>query len=266
VAIRTLTLDAPEQGLRPGRMGVGAGIVIDSRAEEEFEECALKARFLTGLDPGFLLFETMCVTPADGVRHLGRHMARLRGSAAALGFACDAGEIRRAVLEQAAALAPHTVARMRLALHRDGRFDIVVAPLDPLPGAPDEPVELLIDDRPLEGAALLLAHKTTLRERYDAGMALAARRGAFDVLHFNRDGELTEGARSNVFVRIDGQWRTPPVAAGLLPGVMRGVLLEDAELAAVEAPICAAELARAQEIIVCNALRGALRARVAGRV
>jgi len=49
VVIRTLTLGPAEDGVRPGRLGVGAGIVIDSTAAEEFEECALKARFLTGL-------------------------------------------------------------------------------------------------------------------------------------------------------------------------------------------------------------------------
>jgi para-aminobenzoate synthetase / 4-amino-4-deoxychorismate lyase len=49
VAIRTLTLGAAVAGVRPGRMGVGAGIVIDSTAADEFAECALKARFLTGL-------------------------------------------------------------------------------------------------------------------------------------------------------------------------------------------------------------------------
>ena len=52
VAIRTLTLARAAGNLRRGRMGVGAGIVSDSTAAEEFEECALKARFLTGLASG----------------------------------------------------------------------------------------------------------------------------------------------------------------------------------------------------------------------
>ncbi len=51
VAIRTLTLGAEAGGLRPARLGIGAGIVLDSRADDEFEECLLKARFLTGLAP-----------------------------------------------------------------------------------------------------------------------------------------------------------------------------------------------------------------------
>ncbi len=51
VAIRTLVLGPVRGGVRAGRMGVGAGIVLDSEAEAEFEECALKAGFLTGLAP-----------------------------------------------------------------------------------------------------------------------------------------------------------------------------------------------------------------------
>jgi len=49
VAIRTLTLGTEAGGLRPARLGIGAGIVLDSRVDDEFEECLLKARFLTGL-------------------------------------------------------------------------------------------------------------------------------------------------------------------------------------------------------------------------
>ncbi|WP_309404460.1 aminodeoxychorismate synthase component I [Cupriavidus basilensis] len=54
VAIRTLALGPALGGVRAGRMGVGAGIVLDSEAASEFQECALKAAFLTGLvpDPG----------------------------------------------------------------------------------------------------------------------------------------------------------------------------------------------------------------------
>jgi para-aminobenzoate synthetase / 4-amino-4-deoxychorismate lyase len=82
VAIRTLTLGAEAGGLRPLRIGIGAGIVQDSRAADEFEECRLKARFLTGLNPGFELFETMHAT-REGIRHLERHLARLARSARA---------------------------------------------------------------------------------------------------------------------------------------------------------------------------------------
>ena len=259
VTIRTLTLGPAEHGLRAGRMGIGAGIVSDSKAAEEFEECALKARFLTGLDPGFTLLETLYATRAGGIRHLRRHLARLLASAAAFAFACPRAEIERALREQVPNLPAWAPSRLRLALHHDGRFDLMVSPLAPLP---DAPVGLLLATEPVDGDDPFLGHKTSLRARHEAAIAAAERRGAFDALFVNRAGFLTEGARSNVFLRIDGEWLTPPLIAGVLPGVMRGVLLADPAWGAREALLTPAELARAERIVVCNALRGPLAARL----
>jgi para-aminobenzoate synthetase/4-amino-4-deoxychorismate lyase len=55
-------------------------------ASSEYDESRLKARFLTTLDPGFTLFETLRYQ-AGRLIHLDRHLARLAASAQALGFA-----------------------------------------------------------------------------------------------------------------------------------------------------------------------------------
>ncbi|MFL6719754.1 MAG: aminotransferase class IV, partial [Burkholderiaceae bacterium] len=68
----------------------------------------------------------------------------------------------------------------------------------------------------------------------------------------------------NVFLLLDGQWLTPPLDAGVLPGVMRGVLLDDPAWRPREARLTLADLRRAGQVVVCNALRGALRAHIAG--
>jgi para-aminobenzoate synthetase/4-amino-4-deoxychorismate lyase len=127
-----------------------------------------------------------------------------------------------------------------------------------------EPVELLLSDEPTRADDLFLRHKTSVRARYDAAWRAAERQGAFDTLFFNERDELTEGGRSNVFVRIGGRWYTPPLSAGLLPGVMRAAMLDDPAWGAIEVPISRAMLLRAQEVVVCNALRGPLRAVLRG--
>jgi para-aminobenzoate synthetase/4-amino-4-deoxychorismate lyase len=259
VAIRTLTLGRESrEGLRPLRLGIGAGIVIDSRADDEYEECRLKGRFLTGLDPGFELFETMLWQPGQGVRSLDRHLARLERSARRLGFAFDR-EIVLAALAGFERGAPAAVTRLRLALAHDGRPTLAHAPLAPLTSGP---VRLLIADDALSLARPLAAHKTTLRHRYDAGIRAAEQAGAFDTLFFDAAGRLVEGGRSNVFVRLDGRWWTPPLADGPLPGVMRAALLADPAWGAAERSLTRADLARAQGVMVCNALRGALAAQI----
>lgn len=78
------------------------------------------------------------------------------------------------------------------------------------------------------------------------------------MLFFNERGELTEGGRSNVFVKLDGQWVTPPLSCGVLPGVMRGVLLDDPAFAAKERVVTRDDLSRAEALLLTNALRGTL--------
>ena len=263
VAIRTLTLGREAQGLRPARLGIGAGIVADSRADDEFEECRLKARFLTGLDPGFELFETMLATSGHDARtevaHLDRHLDRLARSAGVLGFAFDRATAFDAVTSRALALARGALWRLRLTLSHDGRMSLRHAALSALA---DETVTLRVADARLPNANPLSAHKTTLRAAYDEGVRTAEHIGAFDSLFFTADGRLVEGGRSSVFVRIDGRWLTPPLADGALPGVMRACLLEAPGWAATERSLTWRNLRSAQAVVVCNALRGVLPARL----
>ncbi|CAB3783550.1 aminodeoxychorismate synthase component I [Paraburkholderia fynbosensis] len=266
VAIRTLTLNRSAQtGALQGKMGIGAGIVLDSVAADEYAECRLKARFLTGADPGFELFETMYATREDGVRHLARHLQRLSSSAAALGFRLDdIDAVRAQIAAECASLPEHMPHRMRLALRKDGTVQITAAVLTPLT---ESSVGVLLGPDhaflATEAGDPLLHHKTTRRADYDRGWREAEAKGAFDTLFFNERGELTEGGRSNVFVKLAGRWWTPPLASGVLPGVMRGVLLDEASgLQAAEKVLTQADLLNAEALLICNALRGALEARL----
>ncbi len=255
VPIRTLVLDAANaSGMRVGEMGVGAGIVYDSDAAEEFAECQLKARFLTGLPSDFELFETMYATHAQGCRHMERHLARLRTSAAYFGFCLDEDAIRQMLQEACSGLLPEGAHRMRLTLEKSGRCNIQTAALSSLP----VPLRVSIAPEPTLSDDVFLRHKTTARVQYDAAWRAAETQGAFDMLFVNQQGELTEGGRSNVFVKLAGRWYTPPLSAGVLPGVMRSVLLDDPAWDAGERSLTVADLRKAESIVVCNALRGAL--------
>ena len=259
VPIRTLVLQAPGRGgVRAGELGVGAGIVHDSDALGEYAECQLKAQFLTGLPNDFELFETMHATRIDGCRHLDLHLRRLRGSAAYFGFAYDEANVRALLQKTCAGLPAAGAHRLRLALNQTGVCSVQTAALLPLA----EPVKLLMAPQPTIANDLFLRHKTTLRTRYDAAWRAAEAHGAFDMLFCNEQGGLTEGARSNLFVKLDGRWVTPPLSAGLLPGVMRAVLLADPAWDARERNLTPDDLRAAQEIVVCNSLRGVLAATV----
>ncbi|MDK6079117.1 aminodeoxychorismate synthase component I [Massilia varians] len=256
VPIRTLALGAPEGGTRKGELGVGAGIVYDSDAASEYAECQLKARFLTDLPNEFEIFETLRASWDDGCRHVEQHLDRLAASCRYFGYPFDYGAARAALNDACLALPHGQLHRLRLAVAPGGALTVQAAPITPL----SEPVALLLAQESTHSGDVFLRHKTSVRSRYDAAWRAAEAQGAFDALFFNERGELTEGGRSNVFLRFGSEWITPPLSSGLLPGVMRGVLLQAPAWRASEQLITREMLAEADDIVVCNALRGPLRA------
>lgn len=262
VPIRTLELWAPDKDsgvsstLRKGVMGVGAGIVYDSRADEEFAECQLKAKFLTGLPAQFELFETMYATRELGCRYWSRHLQRLRRSAYYFGFVWNEENICRTVQEFCANLPPHTAYRLRLAINAQGQIAITSGVLAPL----NTHLGVILAQRTTSSHDVFLRHKTSVRQRYDEAWKAAETQGAFDMLFFNEQGHLTEGGRSNVLIQKDGVWLTPPLSDGVLPGVMRSVLLEESEFQQQfrvrEQSLTRADLDNASQIMLCNSLRG----------
>ncbi|WP_018867205.1 MULTISPECIES: D-amino acid aminotransferase [unclassified Thioalkalivibrio] len=85
----------------------------------------------------------------------------------------------------------------------------------------------------------------------------ATERGAVEAVLL-RDGQLTEGAASNVIVVLDGRVITPPLDASVLPGVTRSRVLDLArELGypVEERGVSADELARAGEVWLTSSTR-----------
>ncbi len=259
VAIRTLEV---RDGL--GRLGVGAGIVVDSDAAAEHAEVRAKARFLTDPDPALALFETLRWEAGRAPRWAA-HLERLAASAAHLGLPFDPAAAADAVAHAVAAagagrdptLGTDAVLRVRLDLHEDGRCTAIARPhADAVPDA--APVVVGLADVRVRSDDPARRHKTHDRAAYDAATTWAAARGLADVLFLNEHGRVAEGAISTVFVRDDdGLWRTPPLAEGALPGVLRAALL--AEGAAREGVVAVADL-RGRELAIGNALRGLRRA------
>lgn len=245
VAIRTLVM---EQRGGAARLGLGSGVVADSDVSTEWRECLAKGGFVTAACPPFDLIETMLFDPHDGLADLERHLARMKRSAAALGFAFDRHDVRNDL--QAATFRLREGARLRMRLARSGGTAIEVRPL---PAVPAAPVVVPVVPLPVDPADFRLAHKTSDRAFYDA-----ARGAHFEVLFARPDGLLTEGSFTNLFVERDGHLLTPPQARGLLPGILRERLLDQGR--AVEADLREADLR--DGFLLGNALRGLIPARL----
>ena len=242
---------------RTAEYGVGGGITWGSDASGEYEETVAKARVLTARRPRFELFETLRHDPGRGFRHLDRHLARLSGSAAYFGFAFDEAGASLEAMQAEVARFPDRAARVRVAVDRAGRIDVGGSPLVPS----TEPVRVAVDrDHPVDPADAMLFHKTTRRALYE--QARARHPDADDVLLVNDRGEITESTIANVAASLEGTWVTPPLDAGLLPGVGREVALEEGWLR--ERTIRADDLARAEALELVSDVRGRRAARMVG--
>lgn len=248
VAIRTLTLP---HGDTRATFGAGGGIVADSVAGEEYDEARAKTDFLTHGAGRFDLIETMAFDPEHGIARLDRHLQRLSASASAFGFTFDRHAARNEL--QAATFRLRHPCKIRLLLAASGAVAIEVAPM---PDAPAEPVSVAVVPLPVAAADIRLRHKTSDRTFYDAARIAS---GAFEVLFARLDGHVTEGSFTSLFVPRRDLLITPPLAAGLLPGVLRGELLDSGR--AVEGDVTEADLTT--EFFIGNALRGLIRARLA---
>ena len=147
--------------------------------------------------------------------------------------------------------------RVRLALSFTGAVQFTVAQL--LPSA--EPVKLQLARQPILNAVAqsdVVRFKTSVRHHYEV---FEPRSGeVFDTVLFNENGQITEGTRGNIAMQLDGQWVTPALQCGLLPGVGRALALSQGRL--VEKVVVIDDLRRITDWAFVNSLRGWLDARL----
>jgi para-aminobenzoate synthetase/4-amino-4-deoxychorismate lyase len=237
VAIRTLTITGGQ-----GELGIGGGVVQDSRESSEYAECLLKARFFEAARKPLHLIETL--RWENGFLRLENHLARMENSARVFGLAFD-HIAARAALDRAVT-GKNGALRVRLTLDEAGAHD--AAAFD-LPANPPHWTYALAPER-TDSADIFLRHKTNWRELYDRDHS-----GVDEMLFLNEHGALTEGARSNIFVKRGNVYLTPPLDAGVLPGILREELIASGQ--AREATLTSDDLSG--EVWLGNSLRGLIR-------
>ncbi len=201
------------------------------------------------------LIETLRWEPGIGFVRLERHLARLARSAAALGLAGSEGAEQALFAALPPSALPASPLRIRLELFADGRIDVQAVPFTPL--AADVVWRLKTAGTRLSSADPLLRHKTSRRAAYAAARAEFPAADADEVLLLNEDGVLCEGTITSLFLDDGtGILKTPPLASGLLAGVLREELLESGR--AVEQVLRPEDL-QGGTLFVGNSLRGLIR-------
>ncbi|MCB9419710.1 MAG: aminodeoxychorismate synthase component I [Ardenticatenaceae bacterium] len=255
VAIRTVVVDREQE---TAVYGVGGGIVWDSDAAEEYEECRIKAQVLAVKRPSFSLLESLLWTPEEGYFLLEAHLRRLCESAEYFGIGVGETAVRqmletgdwRLEIDQLPVSSLQSPQKVRLLVAQNGEITVQVVPLNR--GARPQPLRVKLATEAVDSGNIWLYHKTTRREVYES--VRAARPDCDEVILWNERGEITEALTSNVVVELDGQLWTPPVSSGLLAGTFRGQLLVQDQIQ--ERVITIEEFQRSSTIWLINSVRG----------
>lgn len=197
------------------------------------------------LDNGFAfgdsVYEVMR-TYGGQVFEPGRHFQRLRASAARLGIELPSSDAQ--LFDQVEALLARATggeSYVRIIVSRgvgDCSYDftrisgptvvMIQKPLAPLAARHyQEGIRLAaVGVRRNHPRALDPAIKSSNLLNNILAVREAQARGCDEPLLLNHEGYLAEGASTNLFVVVDGTILTPPLSAGILPGITRAVVLE----------------------------------------
>ena len=187
--------------------------------------------------------------PEKGAPDIDLHLERMCKSAANLKFKFEISEIKQKIVK----IKSQSRLRCRLTLRFDGKINLTTAPLTPK----SKNWILGLSETILNSSDPWLLHKSSNRALYDAERANLPD-GIDEFIYLNERNEVCEGTITNIFVKKAGQWLTPPLSSGCLPGVLRRKKIEDGSCQVKI--VTFSDLHDAEKIIVGNALRGEIEA------
>ena len=264
------------------KMGIGSGITIESNAQEEWQECFSKLRFIGNnledqsskliqnsidntklpianeedwITDDFKVFESIAWT-GEKFKLLEYHKSRILKSAKYFGIPFSADKWISHLIDFIQDKFGQS-GRIKYNLYKDGSFKIIFFPMN-LPKAKRSQVNILnkikISEMATHSETLYLYHKTSYRKIYD--VAYKNRKDYYDVLFLNERNELTESCVHNLFLKIDGTYYTPSIDSGLLRGTLREYCLKKFPRWFQEKVLVLEDLQKADRIILGNSVRG----------
>lgn len=246
VPIRTLVIDKKS---RKGEIGLGSGVVWDSVAEEEYQETKLKGKFLTEPTKPFEIFETMLVENKK-IFLLEDHLDRMQKTAEFFLFVFDRTKIIK-FLDSVIKKLDNQNYRLKLLSDKWGRLKHFITPIV----IDSKEINVIISKKVINSQNKFQYFKTTNRNLYDSEYQKYSEQGYFDVIFFNEKGELAEGSITNIFICKNDTIFTPPLSAGILPGVYRKHFIK-MNSNVRERRLNLQDLLEADKIVLTNSVRG----------
>jgi para-aminobenzoate synthetase/4-amino-4-deoxychorismate lyase len=250
VGIRTILVN---KLFSNGEIGIGSGIVWDSDADEEYDEVLLKSKFLTNTNNYFEIFETM-LCEKGGIFLLAEHLKRLSETADHFLFMFDEHEILSALTKTISNLDGNKNYKIKFCLTKWGNIKIDISEIE----KSEKKYKIGISKKRINSEDCFYYFKTTKRELYNSELTKYMEEGFDEVIFFNEKDELCEGSFTNIFLKIEGNWFTPPVKCGLLNGVYRQHLIEN-DKSIKERILKMSDLLAAEGIILTNSVRKSIK-------
>ena len=245
VAIRTIQLHQ-EKAI----YGVGGGITWDSTWESEYREVHQKAAVLYRKQPRFQLITTGKISQKQ-LLFEDQHLERLTKASRYFAYLFDPEDMRKKIEEECQACDSHQDYRLRISLSKSGEIELSRQILTPLSPSFCK-AKLFLQEADLNQSFTYF--KTTHRPHLSLGEQ--------EIIYHNAAGELLEISIGNLILKINGKLYTPPTSLGILPGIYRQHLLERGLVE--EKVLTLKDLAQAEAIYGCNAVRGLYELEVIG--
>lgn len=237
VAIRTLQMQGKQ-----AIYGVGGGITWDSKWESEYQETKQKSAVLYRQDPRFDLLTTGRIHQGE-LTFLEQHLIRLREASRYFAYPYDEPKLLKELQEELARLDSNLDYRCRIALQKNGAFQLAITELKDLPASY---LQAQLTEQKLDLAKPFTYFKTSQRAH------LATK--DHEQIFYLPDGSLLETTIGNLILEIKGNLYTPPAHLPLLDGIYRRYLLETGQVE--EKLLTLKDLEVADQVYACNALRG----------
>ncbi len=244
VAIRTLEIKNNK-----ATMGIGSGIVWDSKKNLEYDEILSKFSFIANRQSPFRLIETMLVSHSS-IALLNYHTERLKNSSNYFRFSFVEEkwmDFVRTILQNCSSYQQY---KLRITLSKQGDFDYQLTPIENT----ESDKIVCYSDSKISSNSVYQYFKTTNREQYDSTIAKINGSKFYDVIFLNEREEVVEGSFNNIIIKKDGVYYTPPILSGALPGVYRSFLIETQGV--IEKVLYKEDIKNADSVFLCNAVRG----------
>ncbi len=244
VAIRTLLID---KTLNTGEIGLGSGIVWDSKANNEYNEVKLKGRYLTNPEKYFEIFESILIENRNPFL-LKEHLKRLEKAAEYFLFSFNKKKVTKEI-EKVIEKTTLPSYKLKVQITKWGDIKTYVEPINDPPSF----IKCVISSKKVSTQNRFQYFKTTNRNLYASELKKNRRKGFYEVLFLNEKEQIAEGSFTNILIKKSGRFFTPSINSGILNGIYRDFLLK--QEAVFEKELNYNDLVGADEIMLINSVR-----------